>query len=311
MRLPEFDGGERVVVYGMVPVPDVGEGAPLFTAQDLGKMESDAHKAVADTRSDVRKCGGRPTGIVFNPAERPSLGNLLAQEFEVGNRVANAAGKAQQVTERAEKARRDAASGAIEMDVVIALELERQAAVNTLQEARADLVEAQAMIGDFQDMSLGQRARAGVGVEWGDLEMRALNRKREGVGLGLAFPQTHKGLDIQKVQASQHKDKKGKDMVVVRGEIVNSNTKSATIPDLSLALVDERGWVLATATVSPPPFQKGIGAGKTRPFAVEVRPAPEALKTAIVTFAAKHAAEPRMGVTFFCGQAAAFYMSDS
>jgi hypothetical protein len=310
MRLPEFDSGERVIVYGMVPVPDVGEGAPLFTAEDLGKMESETRRVAAETRSDVRKCGGSPTGIVFQPGQRPTLPNLLAQEFEAANRVANAAGKAQQVTERAEQARREAASGSVGMDVVIELELERQTAVNKLQEARAELVEAQAMIGDFQDMSLGQATRAGFGVDWGDLDMRALNRRKEGVGLGLAQPEIPQGLDIQKVAASQHKDKKGRDMVLVRGEIVNNNKGSKTIPDISVVLVDDRGWVLATSTVSPPPFQKGIGGGKTKPFQVEVRPAPEALKTAVVTFAAKHAAEPRMGVSYFCGLAASVYASN-
>jgi hypothetical protein len=46
---------------------------------------------------------------------------------------------------------------------------------------------------------------------------------------------------------------------------------------------------------------RNIGAGKSKPFIVEVRSAPELLKTAVVTFAAKHAAKPRLGVGAFCG----------
>jgi hypothetical protein len=185
-------------------------------------------------------------------------------------------------------------------------ELDRQKSINFLQMARADLVEAQAMIGDFQDISLNHRT-----PDWLDLRMRQQQRKKDRVGLGVAMPDEHKGLDIKNVVASQHKDKKGKDMVVVRGEIVNANAKSASIPDLFVALVDDRGWPLTNTTVSPPWTKKGIGPGKTKSFAVEVRPAPELLKTAVVTFAPKHAPEPRMGVSYFCSQARAMFESSA
>jgi hypothetical protein len=303
MRLPEFDSGERVVVYGMVPIPDVGEGAPLFTAEDLGKMESETRRQALKTFSDRRKCSTRAIPEPFRHSEGPSLVNLLALEYERINRVAAVAGKAQSVTERAEKARRDAATGLVGMDVVIELELERQAAVNVLQKARAELFEVQAMIGDVQDMSLGQKGKGGI--TWAHLDMLALKRKKAAVGLGIAVPQDFKTLDIRNVVASQHKDKKGKDMVVVRGDIVNSGTKSVTLPSLSVSLVDERGWVLTNSTVSAPGVRRSLGRGKTQAFSVEMRPAPDLLKTAVVTFAAKHAAEPRLGVGVFCGDALA------
>jgi hypothetical protein len=298
------DGGERVIVYGMVPIPDVGEGAPQFTAKDVDAMEEAARKTMADTRSDTRRCSNSPLIPVVSPTAPPSMVVLLAHEFEAAMKVANMADRAYAVTLAAEASRRDAASGAGNMQIVEQRELERQEAVNKLQEARAELFEVQAMIGDFQDMMRGERRK--TGIAWSDLDMRALNRKKDGVGLNIAMPNLHPGLDIQNVVASQHKDRKGKDMVVVRGDIVNTGAKSATIPELFVALVDEQGWTLTNTTVSPPPFQKGIGAGKRKAFQVEVRPAPEALKTAVVTFAAKHAVEPRMGVSLFCGGALAF-----
>jgi len=101
--------------------------------------------------------------------------------------------------------------------------------------------------------------------------------------------------------ANQQKDKKGKDVVVVRGEIANSGRAPAPVPSLSVSLVDERGWVMYSSTVeSTGALWRNIGAGKSKAFVVEVRPAPELLKTAVVTFAAKHAAEPRLGVGVFC-----------
>jgi hypothetical protein len=298
------DGGERVIVYGMVPIPDVGEGAPQFTAKDVEAMEEAARKTMADARSDTRKCIG--SGLIPNvrATDAPSMVVLLVQEYEAAMKVANLADKAYAATLAAEASRRDAANGAGNMTIVEQRELERQEAVKKLQEGRAELFEAQAMIGDLQDMMLGEHRKVGIG--WSDLDMRALNRKKDGVGLNIGMPNLHPGLDIQNVIASQHKDRKGKDMVVVRGDIVNTGAKSATIPELFVALVDEQGWTLTNMTVSPPPFQKGIGAGKRKAFQVEVRPAPEALKTAVVTFASKHAIEPRMGVGAFCGAALAF-----
>jgi hypothetical protein len=261
-------------------------------------MEEAARKTMADTRSDARKCSGSGLMPIVGVGDPPSMIHLLVLEYEAAMKVANMADKAAAVTLAAEASRRDAANGAGSMQIVEQRELERQEAVNKLQEARAELFEAQAMIGDAQDLMRKNRP-----VDWLDLDMRALNRKKDGVGLNIAMPNLHPGLDIQNVVASQHKDKKGKDMVVVRGDIVNTGSKSATIPELFVALVDEQGWTLTNMTVSPPPFQKGIGAGKRKPFQVEVRPAPEALKTAVVTFAARHAVDPRMGVGFFCGPA--------
>lgn len=303
LRLPDFDKGETVTITGMVPIPNVGEGAPLFTSLDLKKMADDTQTAIADTRRDMRRCGGSGVGpVIFRPSEKPSLPNLLAQEFEFENSVAAATSRAQQVTERAEGARRGAALGTVSMPEVEAAELDRQAAVMALQKARAQLIEAQAMIGDFQSMMLGETGK--FGIEWGDLDVRALKRKKEGVGLGVAMPEELKTLDIRNVQASQHKDKKGKDIVVVRGEIANNGKMPSPVPSLSVYLVDERGWVMYASTVeSSGALWRNIGAGKSKGFIVEVRPAPDLLKTAVVTFAAKHAAEPRMRADLFCSNA--------
>jgi len=70
LRLPELDKGETVTITGMVPIPKVGDGAPLFTSLDLKTLGDDTQKAMTDIRHDFRRCGGSGTGAIMvgNPS---------------------------------------------------------------------------------------------------------------------------------------------------------------------------------------------------------------------------------------------------
>lgn len=295
----EVNGRDRVVITGMVPVPDVGRGAPLLTSRDVEAIEETARQAKGDAERDFRRCSNQPFVPIYDPSSF-SLANLLAGEYEASKRMITAADRARATTEKAEAARQDAAAGYVDMKVVNDTELARQEAVMKLQEARAGLAEMQAMIGDFQDMALGQRGRfMSGGVEF--LE-RAMRRQKENVGIGVAKSANVPGLDIRNVRARQVTDRKGKDLVLVEGDLFNLGDKAVKIPALSAALIDDRGWVLTNTTVEPAQ-KKSLPAGKTQAFRIEMRPAPELLKAAVVTIAAETHAEPRLGVGAFCWEA--------
>jgi hypothetical protein len=293
---PDADAKNRVVVGAMIPIPDVGEGAPLFTSSDLGQMQAETQRLVSKSRSDLRRCGAL-LPPQYEPGH-PGITNLVAREYEAGQRVIASAGKAEAATLKAEDARRAAFSGNATKEEVEARELDRQAAIVVLQKARAELVEAQAMIGDAQKMIMSSRP-----FDWLELRMKEDARRRDDVGLGVGKPQDFTGLDIAEVKAQQFKDAKGgQPFVRVSGKIVNSNNKVIKIPALSVALVDERGWVMGNQTVTPV-SKKGIGSNKSEPFQIDVRPAPDLLQTALVTFAPKAQIQPRLGVGYFCSGA--------
>ncbi len=304
---------DRVVITGMVPIPDVGPGAPQFTSADVAELGKLADKTATKASRDYRTCGGGALPKSFEPAAMPlntsfdgpavnfdlrpgsnlypSTLELLGREYAAANAVASLAEKAETATEAAEAARRGAAAGETTMKDVEAAELVRQEAVRKLQFARAALVEAQAVIGDWQHYKEMKRPDP----TWSELEGRSIQRDRDNVGLGIAVPEVVDGLTIENIKARQVKNKKGEEIVLVSGDLVNSVKKSIQIPALSVALVDERGWILANMTVTTQYFGT-IGAGKRKPFQVEMTPAPEALHTAVVSVAAKSHVEPRLNV---------------
>ena len=282
---------DRVVITGMVPVPDVGEGAPLFTTLDIKDIEEKARDVAIDSASDYMTCSpGRRViaPMTCKPNGAITITDLLACEVEYGNKAANLAFMAAKVTAAAEDSRRAAARGEVSVRVVEETELARQEAVNKMNEARQKLLEVQARMADFQNMAMMR----GHFPDTAQLDAMEMNRKEAGWGLGIAQPDVPEGLSITNIRAVQSKDKKG-DFVVVQGEIRNGNAKSAKIPNLSTTLVDDKGWPLATTSVSP--SKKGsIPAGKSYPFAFEVRPAPQMMRNAVVSFAPKRIPPPRI-----------------
>lgn len=292
---------DRVVVTGMVPVPDVGEGAPLFTAEDMKVLEKETRKTATESRADLRRCG--VPGDLQNCDLSGSLNSMLACEVEYADRAANLAGKAAEATEAAETARTAAARGEADMAAVEATELVRQEAVRRLQEMRAKLLDAQATVGEYQDAALGQGRRlspAGAAVRRRQLATRrqelAVQQHDEHPSLSLMAPQQFENLAVMNVTAREVTDRKGMRVVMLSGELVNRGSKAETIPSLQGALYDERGWTLVSVTVSAPGTRKQIAAGKTQAFQMEIRPAPQTAHRAVVTFASK----PRMDIRLFC-----------
>jgi hypothetical protein len=275
--------GERVVVTGMVPIPDVGEGAPRFTSKDVKAIEEAARDVATDSRQDIQRCkpSGQPAASC-NPAG--GLQQVLACEAEYATEAANLAGKASSASAAAEDVRRAAAAGQADMKAVEAAELVRQEAVNKMQKARQKLIETQARLADLQVNAMGFFHK--------DLNALEMKRKKAGWGLGIAKPDVPEGLSLTNIKVTQYEDKKG-EFARIQGEIRNGGDKPARIPGLAATLVDEKGFSLNTTSVSP---AKGgtISPGKAKPFSFDMRPAPALTKTAIVTFASNATPEPRL-----------------
>ena len=285
-----IDTGERVVVTGMVPIPDVGEGAPLFTSLDVEQIEAAVRTIETDARRDMRRCNKPAFGArqIVDCKPTGSLNELLACEIEHSNKAANLAFKAARVTATAEDSRRAAARGEADMKAVEDTELARQEAVRNMQNARQQLLETRARLADMLDAKMS-------GAQGRDPDHEEAQRRKAGWELGIAKPDVPEGLSIQKVQVIERKDKKGA-FVLVQGEIHNSNTSAISVPGLSATLLDENGFPLQTQAVSPTTKRK-IPAGKSHAFGFEIRPAPQMLKTAIVTFVSSAEPPPRINVT--------------
>lgn len=297
-RLPSvpIEGRDVVVITGIVPVPNVGEGAPLFTLNDVEAIAKTARDASAQAQHDMRRCAGAAAARTYYARGAPTLVNLLAEEQERADRASNLAPQAVAATQAAEDARRGAAAGKVSQAEVEATELKRQDAVNKLETARQKLREAQAMTADYQKLSL-----SGVkDIDWGLLDTYALNRTRAGWGFGLAKVVTPEGLQLVGVNAEKRQDKHGA-YVAMFGKIQNNGAKPMRVPDLTGSVLDVSGWALATTTVSPD-ARKQIPPGGVYPFGFELRPAPDGLQKAVVTFKSEEAPPTRLGVGQFCTQ---------
>ncbi len=283
---------DRVVVVGTVPIPDVGEGAPIFTSIDVETIEHAARKTATDARRDFQRCRGErdPVLAVCFPNTDSGLRDMLACEFEYATKAANLANIAAEATRAAEDVRSAAAAGKADTSAVEATELVRQDAVNRMRAAQLKLLEQQGVIGDYQKAALSQGRQSSLAL--------AVERKRAGKGVGAGMPDKPAGLSITNVTALIRIDKKG-EFVLVQGRIQNSGPNGANVPDLTATLIDERGYPLISTTVSPKP-KRSIAATSTQDFAFEVRPAFQATNRAIVTFASKLTPAPRLGVGLFC-----------
>jgi hypothetical protein len=305
---PAPDGGERVTVIGIVPVPDVGDGAPYLSVEDLGAIENQTRRNASTAQSDARSI--RICRLKGDPLESrlsylyPSLEALLDEEVSAGNRVAIEAGRAQEATKAAEQARLDAAGGKVDMKAVETAELARQAAIAKLDEARIKYLEAGAAIADFQDLERRGRVvvnagsssapPSGIPITWSDLEARARRRRDAGWWLGIPVPEPEDGLSIQRIEAHERTEK-GKRFVEVTGQIRNDLDKAASVPELVISALDSRGFVLLAQPATAGSGAR-IPARAARNFAFEVRPSPEAISTVTVSFSSKIAPPPRMRI---------------
>lgn len=291
---------DRVVVTGMVPAPDVGPGAPLYKAEDVARIEDAARTTVQKSTNDYHRCNnvhdGRQSARAYVNAGNtpfPTLPALLAVEVQAGDKVVAASSKAASLTKAAEDVRRAAAAGKADKKAVEAAELKRQDAVNKMDRARLELLEAQAMLADFQQATLSNHP-----PDWGELRLKAGQRRLANVGLGVATPGKPEGLSIGGVRAVEKADDKG-GFVEVYGVIRNSGSRAADVPNLSGSLIDGRGWVVASMSVVPD-RRETIPAGGEHPFGFVMRPAPGELQKAIVTFANPNVPPARLGIGVTC-----------
>ena len=275
---------ERVVITGMVPIPDVGEGAPRFTSKDVEVIEEAARDVAADAQRDMRRCRIQDMTTTTFCKPSGSLQEVIACEIEYATQAANLAGKAADATAAAEDARRAAAAGSLDMKSVEAAELVRQEAVNKMQQARQKLIEAQARMADLQKRQMGFQG-------W-DADHQEMKRKQAGWGLGIAKPDVPDGLSLINIKVNQYEDKKG-EFARIQGEIRNSGDKPVKIPGLAATLLDEKGFPLNTTTVLPANGRR-IAPGKASPFSFDMRPVPALTSAAFVTFASDAAPPPRI-----------------
>lgn len=306
-------GGERVTVIGMVPPPNVGEGAPYHSPEDIEAIGQAAARVASDAMSDGREAGRSDacrdsvpdmmTSPNRNPLDRvptniPRLQGLYRDKKSQAQKISQLAGKALDATEKAEDARRAAAQGASNNNVVEKTELARQKAVNTLEKARLKLMEIEASIADYGDLAL---RNSGQQIEWVDLDMRAVQRRRNGWGLGV--PKESKlPLAVVNTQASENLGDKGY-YLRLTGVIVNTGDKPLAVPDFVVSILDERGFPLRNVLASVPSRIR-LQPGGVQPFSYDVQPSPRYVGRIVINFASGAEPPPELPVSLICEAAA-------
>jgi hypothetical protein len=303
----ESKDGERVIVIGSVPVPNVGAGAPYHSVEDLAQIDKEAKREAGSSLVDARSL--RQCRLQGSPLDSrlsyiyPSMELLLDEEVQAAYRVTIEVKRSQLATEAAEKSRVDAAAGNVDMKAVEAAELARQAAVNKLDEARIAFLEAGAAIADFQELERRGRvavnvanpdAEDGLPILWDDLEERAERRRKAGWWLGIPVPEPYDGLHILQIEARERTEK-GRPVLMVTGQVRNDRDRSVSLPEMVVSAVDSKGFVLIAKPVGANSGVR-IPAKSARNFAYELRPSPGAASKVAVSFASKIGPPPRLRV---------------
>jgi hypothetical protein len=302
--------GERVTVIGMVPPPDVGEGAPYHAPEEIAAIGQaaarDASEAIAEGRTAGRSNECRDSVPDINttsdrnpldrvPANIPRLQGLYRDKKSQAQKVSQLAGKAEDATEQAEDARRDAAQGANNKSIVEKTELARQKAVNALEKARLKLMQIEASIADYGDLTLRNR---GQQIEWADLDMRYVQRRQDGWGLGV--PKESKlPLSVVNMQASEYRGDKGY-YLRLTGVIVNIGDKPLAVPDFVVSVLDEKGFPLRNVMASVP-SRIQLPPGGVQPFSYDVQPSPRNVGRIVINFASGSEPPPELPVSLLCG----------
>lgn len=298
-------GRERVTVTGMVPIPDVGPGAPRYTSKDIEEIKQQSLTLAFRAESDAKRCANdRLKRQPCVEGQSPSFVGNIACEDEYATRAANLADKAAAATQAAEDVRREAAAGRASARDVEAAELKRQDAVNKMQTMRGkvDDVRAETAVAQEKMLSAGlwqsgerlsgadlQRAEDIMMSVWAEAPKRREAKGKFGPS---------RGLRIEGVRIAVQDDKT-KPTVLVQGRIRNTGEESVEVPGLVAMLLDERDWVVARQSVTP--NKDFVVDGKSsKPFGLEMKFAPQAAKRAMVAFA--HEMEPpaRLSVAAFC-----------
>ncbi|HEV7689344.1 MAG TPA: hypothetical protein VGO52_00905 [Hyphomonadaceae bacterium] len=284
---------ERVVVTRpMVPVPDVGDGAPYFSVEDL-KAQGDAAQAERLNASvAARTCQVAALPKYF--ANAPTFEILFRDEQAAATSLDNAAAKAAKATEAALNARADAAAGLVDMKAVEQTELDRQAAVTQLAKAQDKWVRAYNRTADAQELFLSGRARD---MTWTELDMREAQRRRF---TAEDMRQEFAGLKLTESRAEELRDKKkGERFLRVSGKITNNRTTSVPVPGIFITAVDERGFPLVTRKANTGRGEQ-LKAGVAQPFVYDLKPLPSGTVTALVHLASRATPPPHLSADMFC-----------
>jgi len=281
---------DRVVIVGTVPIPDVGEGAPRFTSRDVEDIRERAEDTAIQAERDLERCTGTPRGYLRPRCDHRSFTGLLVCEKEYAIKAGNLAGKAAAATKIAEDVRGAAAAGRADSRAVEAAELNRQEAVNKMQDAREELYETQADIGVWQELLL--RGRKNIELDVMAASVQRKRAKEQG--------RPADGLSVVGVEAALLKDGKGPH-VLIQGRITNIGEGPVRVPNLTALLLDERDWVLAKQLVSPTGAPQ-IASGSSHDFRFTMQPVPDAMKKAVVMIASPSEPPPRYQIGAFCSR---------
>jgi hypothetical protein len=318
-----------LVITPMVPVPQVGEGAPLYSLPELRAMQSEAQRQVAESRDAIRRCtpnarlaipplrgdmtvaeldniaaaaaknGGRillPRPLT-GPGGVPDIREAYASEGAAARLAQGMVIDAEKATLAAEQTRRAAATGGATAKAVEDAELVRQKAVNRLMTARAVFLEFQAQTKAVQRVLRAMGTDPTSPPLPTDVFLNPDQRYQNGMPQ-ITVPKEYADLSLQKVVVRERQGKDGP-FLLVTGEIHNTRARAIGTPPLSVTVLDRFGSPLKT-DIAQPVRAPRIKPGEFSPFAYEVRPPPRDASTVVVTFGTNAYAEWRLPVGQFC-----------
>ena len=302
--------GNRVRVLGMIPPPDVGQGAPYHSPEEISEIASTAGRDATQANIDSRVAGknddcrdsqtdmNTPGGV--DPLKRvamntPRLQGLYRDEKNQASRVASLAAKALQATNSAEDARRDAADGKYDKSRVERTEITRQKAVNELDKARLKLMETQARIADYGYIRM---RNGGQTIEWIDLDMKAIQRRKAGWGLGVPKETKVGGLTVANMNGGEFEDERGF-YILIAGVVVNSGSTAETVPEFIITILDQKNLPLRNVLGSPQ-NRTTLPPGGQLPFRYTLRPSPEHIGHIALNFASGKEPPPEIPVGLLC-----------
>lgn len=278
---PPADSGVTVVdeieaVSPMVPVPKVGDGAPMFSSDELAAMGRQARREnnYAREAATLQECYIEAYGVP--PPEARILGYLEAHQASIQLSAFTQA--AQYASQEALAVRRRAAEGKATQAEVEAAELNRQRAVLRVIVSQNALNEGKAKALDAQQLS---RDRVHPNSWKAIIEGNAADRNAEGGAAWNPVPKEYLDLRIENVKVVSREDPKSGPYLHVTGAIRNTREKRISIPPLSISAIDDVGFALVNETATA---RGRIAPGEAAPFAYQLRPVPPRAKTVAVTF---------------------------
>jgi hypothetical protein len=286
---------EGVVSVGIVPPPDVGEGAPYLTPEDLAARLEEAREDQIYARNAARTCRSDVFPTYEYEPDGFALEGLYLTEQEKQAEAWRLGREAHEATERAIEVRQRAASGGAGQDQLEISELRRQQAVNAYLIAEAEAKEARARVADLQSLmndGTPEDMRRSLVEFW------SAGRAVSG-GLGVQIPPEFADLELSQITARERVD--GEQLaLVVTGQIANPRQRAVRVPPISVTALDRNGQALKTVTALPRRGAGRIAGGQAIPFAYELNPMPANSVRAVVTFASERRPAEYLPVSMFC-----------